>query len=495
MSKPSPVTKKEPSSSNKEQPLFLSDDEEIDGVVDEKSQPSSVSHTPRPTVETLASTGEALSSEESAITTPSLLEQSPSGPPLEAEPSSSSSKSPLASHSGSKTRLSSGLTAKDAISIDKSGSDNDDGKADVLVPHPKKRKRSRSPQGSPISPRRSVSPDTPSIPELAAPIIPKATGPKPPLPLKDTYLSTIRTTTNRTGAINKKVKLGSGGTAKSSQLTLRESLKGFARAGATVKLPADEDEDEDEEGEEDEIMDSGASSSGEKETARKGQDKPRPKLPRPDSDHLDSPPPSAPARTSSDAHRPTDLGVSGYAPIIIDGDEDEKSGTHDPSAQRIEVLKKTDTDDTDRKLRFDQSRVSGYWQKRVSTAHILEPPPQRSIEGESLTTDAGLTNTQDVDAGAKALSRVITKDDFKDNGMHVVGQFNLGFIIARLYRGHGTEDDLFIIDQHAADEKYNFETLQETTKIQSQSLIRCGLPCSPARILISLTRTRAVRVL
>ncbi len=85
------------------------------------------------------------------------------------------------------------------------------------------------------------------------------------------------------------------------------------------------------------------------------------------------------------------------------------------------------------------------------------------------------------------LSRVISKDDFGDNGMQVIGQFNLGFIITRLNRGvpvnvaggggseTSTHDDLFIVDQHAADEKYNFEMLQLTTKIQCQSLIRYGL--------------------
>jgi DNA mismatch repair protein PMS2 len=49
--------------------------------------------------------------------------------------------------------------------------------------------------------------------------------------------------------------------------------------------------------------------------------------------------------------------------------------------------------------------------------------------------------------------------------MNIHGQFNLGFIIASL------GDDLFIIDQHATDEKYNFETLQRTTRVQSQKLI------------------------
>lgn len=67
-----------------------------------------------------------------------------------------------------------------------------------------------------------------------------------------------------------------------------------------------------------------------------------------------------------------------------------------------------------------------------------------------------------------ALERVLCKSDFAH--MRVVGQFNLGFIIAR--RVTPDMDDLFIIDQHAADEKFNFETLQRTTKIHSQQLLR-----------------------
>ncbi|KAH9642851.1 hypothetical protein HF086_016656 [Spodoptera exigua] len=61
------------------------------------------------------------------------------------------------------------------------------------------------------------------------------------------------------------------------------------------------------------------------------------------------------------------------------------------------------------------------------------------------------------------LNKEISKDSFKS--MQVIGQFNLGFIITRL------EDDLFIIDQHATDEIYNFETLQKTTELTSQKLV------------------------
>lgn len=49
--------------------------------------------------------------------------------------------------------------------------------------------------------------------------------------------------------------------------------------------------------------------------------------------------------------------------------------------------------------------------------------------------------------------------------MEVLGQFNLGFIIVRL----GTH--LFIVDQHASDEKYNYEQISATTKLQHQRLI------------------------
>lgn len=61
--------------------------------------------------------------------------------------------------------------------------------------------------------------------------------------------------------------------------------------------------------------------------------------------------------------------------------------------------------------------------------------------------------------------------------MRVVGQFNLGFILAIGLGRNAASDDssgeqLFIIDQHASDEKYNFERLQATTVVQSQRLVQ-----------------------
>ncbi|XP_014469708.1 PREDICTED: mismatch repair endonuclease PMS2 [Dinoponera quadriceps] len=63
----------------------------------------------------------------------------------------------------------------------------------------------------------------------------------------------------------------------------------------------------------------------------------------------------------------------------------------------------------------------------------------------------------------KELQRELTKDSF--GKMEIIGQFNLGFIIARL------DEDLFIIDQHATDEKFRFEKLSNGTKLKTQKLI------------------------
>jgi DNA mismatch repair protein PMS2 len=49
--------------------------------------------------------------------------------------------------------------------------------------------------------------------------------------------------------------------------------------------------------------------------------------------------------------------------------------------------------------------------------------------------------------------------------MKIIGQFNKGFIITKL------DNELFIIDQHAADEKRTYEELYNNIKIEKQPLI------------------------
>ena len=58
----------------------------------------------------------------------------------------------------------------------------------------------------------------------------------------------------------------------------------------------------------------------------------------------------------------------------------------------------------------------------------------------------------------------LRKEDFAQ--MSIIGQFNLGFILVRC-RNH----NLWILDQHACDEKYNFERLCKETIIHEQKLM------------------------
>ncbi|XP_021110395.1 mismatch repair endonuclease PMS2 isoform X2 [Heterocephalus glaber] len=66
-------------------------------------------------------------------------------------------------------------------------------------------------------------------------------------------------------------------------------------------------------------------------------------------------------------------------------------------------------------------------------------------------------------AAEDELRKEISKTMFAE--MEIVGQFNLGFIVTKL------KEDIFLVDQHAADEKYNFEMLQQHTALQAQKLI------------------------
>lgn len=90
-----------------------------------------------------------------------------------------------------------------------------------------------------------------------------------------------------------------------------------------------------------------------------------------------------------------------------------------------------------------------------------------NIEDKSKLTEVKFRSQISVSENEKAeteLQKQFSKDKFAK--MDIIGQFNLGFIIAKL------DDDLFIIDQHATDEKYNFEDLQRSTILDQQALVR-----------------------
>lgn len=135
--------------------------------------------------------------------------------------------------------------------------------------------------------------------------------------------------------------------------------------------------------------------------------------------------------------------------------------------------------------------LGGTYRRKDSTTHlVLVSPASENLVHSNMSQWKALSSetnrhvadspvVDDItapDAESKLLL-IISRSDFLK--MRVAGQFNMGFIIAvRQSRNpwdspHGTDyDELFIIDQHASDEKYNFERLQERTVLRSQRLVQ-----------------------
>lgn len=175
------------------------------------------------------------------------------------------------------------------------------------------------------------------------------------------------------------------------------------------------------------------------------------------------------------------------APIFDPAQHTSSALLQEVIVTRPEVIRSADSHTGDVSLRFDLSKISAAWlhlRERLATASATT---SSTIDEDTLApslrvpSDASVSNTENDDRAVDALARVIEKQDFAT--MDIVGQFNLGFIVARrrkpaAFAGEQTAlaevamDDLFIVDQHAADEKYNFETLQRKTNIKSQKLFR-----------------------
>ncbi|KAK0208879.1 hypothetical protein DFS33DRAFT_1306169 [Desarmillaria ectypa] len=227
---------------------------------------------------------------------------------------------------------------------------------------------------------------------------------------------------------------------KQATLTFRSMLVGFARSGSVVNQATEEVEEDAMDDFEDNVKttDAGQDNEGDVTIAQ-----------------------------VEDTGEATDRTISTSDSQVIDlvsDDEDitpmgamtSSSSQDSRPISRPEVIRTSQNGEGDIGLRFDLSGVVERWKATSDCSRDSTSSSTKKIEFD---------NNDEA-----ALSRVISKSDFSE--MDVVGQFNLGFIVTRRRKGEDGMDDLFIVDQHAADEKYNFETLQETTIIRSQKLFR-----------------------
>ena len=95
-------------------------------------------------------------------------------------------------------------------------------------------------------------------------------------------------------------------------------------------------------------------------------------------------------------------------------------------------------------------------QEYASMIESIMPEQIKWLEKDSIAETA-----QNIQIGNDGLSQMFGKGDFEK--LRVIGQFNKGFIMCT----KNSNEDLFILDQHACDEKFNFETVSRSTVLHT----------------------------
>jgi len=118
----------------------------------------------------------------------------------------------------------------------------------------------------------------------------------------------------------------------------------------------------------------------------------------------------------------------------------------------------------------DQSSLS---QMRLSSQSQSQPQPQSTVEMPSCSSLAS-SQSPTIEIPSALLEAPVEDSlsigDFKR--MEIIGQFNCGFILTKLIRST-TNSLLYIVDQHAADERFRLELLEriELENAKSQTLV------------------------
>ncbi|KAL3328737.1 hypothetical protein AABB24_036053 [Solanum stoloniferum] len=166
----------------------------------------------------------------------------------------------------------------------------------------------------------------------------------------------------------------------------------------------------------------------------------------------------------------------------------DASSSEQPASLTLDAPKASSNSDIASTLQFSVKELVSRRNQRLSRLQLLNHTSQRmKTKRDYAAATLELSGSENEEVKARALidatnelERLFKKEDF--TRMKVIGQFNLGFIIGRL------DQDLFIVDQHAADEKYNFERLSQSTILNQQPLLRpLKLELSPEEeIVISI---------
>ncbi|XP_073504107.1 mismatch repair endonuclease PMS2 [Phyllobates terribilis] len=146
-------------------------------------------------------------------------------------------------------------------------------------------------------------------------------------------------------------------------------------------------------------------------------------------------------------------------------DKDEERDIPSPKCKRLKMVQNTKPDSVDAPVHIMKKTVPLQFSmcRLIKQMEKCKKQRQEKEESEMFRRFRAKISPGENQAAEAELRKEISKEMFSK--MDIIGQFNLGFIITKL------DSDLFIVDQHATDEKYNFEMLQQNTVLQGQRLI------------------------
>jgi DNA mismatch repair protein PMS2 len=265
----------------------------------------------------------------------------------------------------------------------------------------------------------------------------------------------------------------------------KNGLSGFAAPGTQAEGSDEEDEGEDGEQQDSSMPDALARSpSPHKRRPSRAFEEPR-------TDDLAVSSSAPPLRTSIVPEETVE--AEPKAPVESEGSDDEYLNDTEKKAREEAKIAKLIAEAEDAAARPTEMNLKRanklfkvtqkkYW--TINIERVIETDVDsivRHLQNIQTSVDASLDEMDEADTPPTSiqlnkedpeerLSLTVSKSDFGE--MRIIGQFNLGFIIAvRPPTSTSPTSDLFIIDQHASDEKYNFERLSATTTLVSQRLV------------------------
>ncbi|KAJ9636891.1 ATP-binding mismatch repair protein [Coniosporium tulheliwenetii] len=285
--------------------------------------------------------------------------------------------------------------------------------------------------------------------------------------------------------------VGGGGT---SSLLFGRSLQAFSAPGTQIEVSEDEEDVQEEEGETDEgngapteTTGAGTSSAETGGATQKSMESTEDPVPVVDDTPLFVQDDDGSDGEYIDEDEKKAREEARVAQMIAKAEEAAARPTTDNIKRANTVLKgRVRKDSTLHLVRFLDRSVASVERSLQRLNSALSAYAQEKDESDGDTAMEEATG----DTAEERLSLTVAKSDF--GRMRVIGQFNLGFILAvrpapstspsgilaaptatqfPLPASASTSDELFIIDQHASDEKYNFERLQASTIVQTQRLV------------------------